>query len=203
MDMTVWHLPIWQEIPTDTARRQQGAPCPLNTLRVGMWAEFSGIVLLSQPALTIFHRHLIITREDMLVSRPFAWCLISSQKGSNSSSWTAATYQNLIQLTHNAPSFLHETLNDSLIGCIRSQTLASGTSKSRAVPRGKENQKARQRSQAVPAAEQTELRADYRVHDESQTRGGDEPWAEGEGGGHRWGCSGPLRTISTPRAQII
>lgn len=106
MDTTVRHLSMWQELSTDTARSQQGAPCPFNALGVGVWAEFSRIVLLSQPALTIFHRHLIITREDTSVSRTvFAWCLISSQEGSNSSSWTTAIYRSLIQFTINTTSF--------------------------------------------------------------------------------------------------
>lgn len=141
MDMTIWYLPMWQELPADTVRSQQGAPCPFNALGVGVWAEFSRIILLSQPALTIFHKHLIITREDTLVPRTmFAWSLISSEKSNNSSSRTAAIYQNLIQFTINTPSFFHETLNNSLSGHIRPQTLVSGTGNSRAAPWGKENQ---------------------------------------------------------------
>lgn len=46
--------------------------------------------------------------------------------------------------------------------------------------------------------QQVELKADSRVHEESQIS---QPWTEGKGRGHRWGCSRPSRIISVPRAQ--
>lgn len=91
-----------QQTPTS----QRGAPCPLAALGAAVWAESSRTVLLGQPALTIFHRRLMITQEGTLLSRTmFAWCLIRSQKVCNSVSWAAAINQGLIPVTINTPSF--------------------------------------------------------------------------------------------------